>query len=198
MKQAEFESLLLVEVADRAAAEPDPPPGTDKCYGRPWLQLRDEMVACGAQTVAELRPDRITAFYYSTNPPVAGPLNAVKGLFASTDTTRGRTAHASPAERRAAIIGIVVLVALAVGLGVSMWTQGRPSAYQDGLSWARTWRTALTRPQSFPGCKLSYMASPESRQIERPGHGADFSAAGEPDDNYPQWRAGCESARSTY
>jgi hypothetical protein len=71
MKRAEFESLLFVEVADRAVAEPTPPPGTDKYYRRPWLQLRDEMVAGGALTVADLRGDRIVAFYHATQPPTA-------------------------------------------------------------------------------------------------------------------------------
>lgn len=81
MKQAEFESLLFVDVADRAAAEPTPPPGTDKYYRRPWLQLRDEMVASGAETVANLRADRIVAFYHSTQPANIGVKSIFTGLF---------------------------------------------------------------------------------------------------------------------
>jgi hypothetical protein len=80
MKQAEFESLLFVEVADRAAAEPTPRPGTDKYYRRPWLQLRDEMVAGDALTVADLRADRIVAFYHATQPANRGVKSIFKGL----------------------------------------------------------------------------------------------------------------------
>jgi hypothetical protein len=66
MEQAEFEALLFINVADRAAKEPASPTGKPKYYGRPWLQLRDEMVAGDALTVADLPPRRITAFYRST------------------------------------------------------------------------------------------------------------------------------------
>jgi hypothetical protein len=66
MDNAEFESLLFVDVADRAAGEAVPPHDKPKYYGRPWLQLRDEMVASGAPTVAELPAHRINAFYRST------------------------------------------------------------------------------------------------------------------------------------
>jgi hypothetical protein len=81
MKQSEFESLLFIEVADRAAAEPTPPPGADKYDRRPWLQLRDEMVANNAHTVGELRADRIVAFYHCTNSVTGGLLSAIRGLF---------------------------------------------------------------------------------------------------------------------
>jgi len=81
MKQAEFESLLFVDVADRAAAEPVPAPGTDKYYRRPWLRLGDEMVAGGAETVAELRAAQIVALYHSTQPANTGVKSTFKGLF---------------------------------------------------------------------------------------------------------------------
>ncbi len=58
-----------------------------KYYGRPWLQLRDEMIASEAKTVAELRADRIVAFYHSTNPPRRGLLTALRDLFVSTSST---------------------------------------------------------------------------------------------------------------
>jgi hypothetical protein len=83
MNQAEFESLLFVDVADRAAAEPAPPEDADKYYRRPWLQLRDEMIASNAQTVAALRADRIVAFYHSTNGADQGLLSALKSRFSS-------------------------------------------------------------------------------------------------------------------
>ena len=72
MTQAEFESLLFIDVADRAAAESSPPHGKPKYYGRPWLQLRDEMMASRAQTVAELPAKRIAAFYHATRPANGG------------------------------------------------------------------------------------------------------------------------------
>lgn len=81
MTQAEFESLLFIEVADRAAAEPPPPPGEPKYYGRPWLQLRDEMVASGAETVAALPAKRIAVFYQATRPANGGVKKMLKGLF---------------------------------------------------------------------------------------------------------------------
>jgi hypothetical protein len=81
MNQAEFKSLLIIDVADRAAAEPPAPPEESKYYRRPWLQLRDEMVASGAKTVAELRADRIAALYRATNASDRGPLSPIRRLF---------------------------------------------------------------------------------------------------------------------
>jgi hypothetical protein len=51
--------------------------------------------------------------------------------------------------------------------------------------------------QLFPGCKLSYMTTPESRHVNSYGR-SDIFGAGRPNDNYAKWRAGCESARSAY
>ena len=87
MKQAEFESLLFVDVADRAASERTPQPGEAKYYRRPWLQLRDEMVASGAKTVAELRADRIVAFYQSTSAADRGLLATLRNLFGGTPSS---------------------------------------------------------------------------------------------------------------
>jgi hypothetical protein len=84
MKQEEFESLLFIDVADRAAAEPAPPPDADKYYRRPWLQLRDEMIATDAKTVAELRADRIVAYYHSVNARGSGLLTALRDLLGSS------------------------------------------------------------------------------------------------------------------
>jgi hypothetical protein len=87
MNQAEFESLLFVDVADMAATEPTPQPGEAKYHRRPWLQLRDEMLASGAKTVAELRADRIAAFYQSTRAADQGLLRALRGLFGGTPSS---------------------------------------------------------------------------------------------------------------
>ena len=81
MTQAEFESLLFIEVADRAAAESPPPHGKPKYYGRPWLQLRDEMVASGAHTVADLPAKRITTFYQATLPGNGSARSILRRLF---------------------------------------------------------------------------------------------------------------------
>ena len=81
MTQAEFESLLFIDVADRAAAESSPPHGKPKYYGRPWLQLRDEMVASGARTVADLPAKRIAVFYYATRPGNGSAKRMLRGLF---------------------------------------------------------------------------------------------------------------------
>ena len=81
MTQAEFESLLFIDVADRAAAESAPPNDKPKYHGRPWLQLRDEMVASGARTIAELPAKRIAVFYHSTRPANGGAKKVLRGLF---------------------------------------------------------------------------------------------------------------------
>jgi hypothetical protein len=81
MKQAEFESLMFVEVADRAAVEPPPQPGTLTYYGRPWTQLRDEMVASGAMTVEGLPADRVAVFYRVTKSADEGTLSTLRSLF---------------------------------------------------------------------------------------------------------------------
>lgn len=81
MTQAEFESLLFIDVADRAAAESSPPHSKSKYYGRPWLQLRDEMAASGARTVAHLPAKRIAVFYYATRPGNGGAKRVLRGLF---------------------------------------------------------------------------------------------------------------------
>ena len=76
---AEFETLRFIDVADRAAAESPPPHGKPKYYGRPWRQLRDEMVASRAQTVAELPAKRIAVFSHATRPANGG--RRLGGLF---------------------------------------------------------------------------------------------------------------------
>jgi hypothetical protein len=87
MKQAEFKSLLFVDVVDRAAAEPASPPGESKYYRRPWLQLRDEMVDSGARTVGELRADRIRAFYRATSVADRGLLGSLRRAFGGTPSS---------------------------------------------------------------------------------------------------------------
>jgi hypothetical protein len=81
MKPEEFEALLFIEVADRAATEPPPEHGKPKHYGRPWTQLRDEMVASGAKTVHELSSSRILVFYQLTRPANGGALSSLRRFF---------------------------------------------------------------------------------------------------------------------
>ena len=81
MQQVEFESLLFVDVEEHAAAEHAPPEGKPKYHGRPWTKLRDEMLAAGAMSVAEL-PDRaIEVAYRSTKSADRGVRGALRGLF---------------------------------------------------------------------------------------------------------------------
>ena len=63
----EFESLLFVDVEERAAGEPVPPEDKPRYHGRPWSQMRDAMLAGGAATVAELPASAVAAFYRSTS-----------------------------------------------------------------------------------------------------------------------------------
>ena len=87
MNQAEFESLLFVDVADMAATEPTPQPGEAKYHRRPWLQLREEMLASGAKSVAELRADRVVAFYQLTRAADRGLLSSLRSLFGGTPSS---------------------------------------------------------------------------------------------------------------
>ena len=87
MNQAEFESLLFVDVADMAATEPTPQPDEAKYHRRPWLQLRDEMVDSGARTVGELRADRIRAFYRATSVADRGLLGSLRRAFGGTPSS---------------------------------------------------------------------------------------------------------------
>ena len=81
MQPAEFESLLFVDVQERAAAERTPPEGRPKYHGRPWTQLRDQMLASGARSVGELPERAIAAFYSSTGSVDRGVMGALKELF---------------------------------------------------------------------------------------------------------------------
>lgn len=81
MKQAEFESLLFVDVEERAAAEAAPEEGKPRYQGRPWTQLRDEMVASGSLTVGAVPPKQVVFFYRSTRSADGGVLTALRGLF---------------------------------------------------------------------------------------------------------------------
>jgi hypothetical protein len=81
MQQAEFESLLFVDVEENAAAERTPAEGGAKYDRRPWTELRDRMLASGALSVAELPERTIEGFYRSTGSANRGMVNALKGLF---------------------------------------------------------------------------------------------------------------------
>jgi hypothetical protein len=81
VKQAEFKSLLFVDVADRAASERAPAPGGSTYEGRPWSRLRDEMLAGGAESVGELRSSEVVVFYHLTQSASGGVLSAFRNLF---------------------------------------------------------------------------------------------------------------------
>jgi hypothetical protein len=81
MKRSEFDALLFVDVAERAAGEGAAPPSKPKYYGRPWSELRDEMVASGAKTVRELPARRIAVFYPKMVPANGGAKSIFRGLF---------------------------------------------------------------------------------------------------------------------
>jgi hypothetical protein len=81
MHKADFESLLFVDVEERAAAERTPPEGKPRYHGRPWTQLRDQMLASGAMSVGELPERTIAAFYRSTGSVDRGVMSALKELF---------------------------------------------------------------------------------------------------------------------
>jgi hypothetical protein len=66
MKRAAFESLLFVDVEEKAATEPAPQLDKPKYEGRPWSHLRDEMIARGSSTVVDLPANQIESFYGST------------------------------------------------------------------------------------------------------------------------------------
>jgi hypothetical protein len=58
--------IAISRAAPRGVGPPEQvPPLHPAYYGRPWTQLRDEMVASGAKTVKELKPRRIAVFYGS-------------------------------------------------------------------------------------------------------------------------------------
>ena len=81
MKQAEFESLMFIDVEERAAAEPAPEVGKPKYHGRPWTRLRDEMLASGSPTVADLPAKQIALFYRATKSTEGSVMSAFRGLF---------------------------------------------------------------------------------------------------------------------
>jgi len=83
MRQTEFESLMFVDVEARAAAEAGPRPGKPKYYGRPWTQLREEMVTSGAKTVGELSTNRVAVYYHSTKPADRSAVHRLRRLVAS-------------------------------------------------------------------------------------------------------------------
>jgi hypothetical protein len=80
-RQTDFESLMFVEVEERAEAEAGPPQGRPKYYGRPWTQLRDEMLASGARTVGQLSPNRIAVHYHSTRSAYGSVIDSLRRLF---------------------------------------------------------------------------------------------------------------------
>jgi hypothetical protein len=81
MQRVDFESLLFIDVEERAGAEPAPQPGHPKYHGRPWTRLRDEMVATGSRTVAELPPSKVRLSYRSTRSGDEGGTKFLRRLF---------------------------------------------------------------------------------------------------------------------
>jgi hypothetical protein len=79
-RQTDFESLMFVDVVERAGSEAGPPQGKPKYYGRPWTQLRDEMVASGARTVGQLSTNRVAVYYHSTRSAYRSVFDSLKRL----------------------------------------------------------------------------------------------------------------------
>jgi hypothetical protein len=85
-RQTDFESLMFTDVEKRAEGDAGPPQGKPKYYGRPWTQLRDEMLASGARTVGELSTNRIAVHYHSTGSAHSGLVDSLKRLFGTTSS----------------------------------------------------------------------------------------------------------------
>ena len=93
---SEFKSLPFVDVAARASFESgydrtpvwEPYPSNGK--PKHWLRLRDEMIASGAKTVADLPAERITAFYHSIESGDGSASSVFKRLFGGASTEQGR------------------------------------------------------------------------------------------------------------
>ena len=77
---------MFVDVEERAGAEAGPPQGKPKYYGRPWTQLRDEMLASGARTVGELSANRVAVYYHSTRSAYGSVIDSLKRLFGTTSS----------------------------------------------------------------------------------------------------------------
>jgi hypothetical protein len=78
---------MFVDVEERAGAEAGPLQGKPRYYGRPWSQLRDEMVASGARTVGELSTNRVAVYYHSTRIPYGSVIYALKRIFGAISST---------------------------------------------------------------------------------------------------------------
>jgi hypothetical protein len=85
-RQTDFESLMFVEVEERATGEAGPPQEKPKYYGRPWTQLRDEMLASGARTVGELSTNRVAVYYQSTSSAYGSVIGSLKRLFGTASS----------------------------------------------------------------------------------------------------------------
>ena len=80
MKRPAFESLLFVDVEDRAGVELAPQLDKPKYFGRPWSHLRDQMIANGSSIVVDLPAKQIESFYRSTQSSKSAK-NMFRGLF---------------------------------------------------------------------------------------------------------------------
>jgi hypothetical protein len=84
------------------------------------------------------------------------------------------------------IVGFIVVVAL-----IATLFKSPPNSFNDGVQWAKSSEAGVLL-QVFPGCSRDYMVS--SSEVADPNYDDDLVVgAGEPDDNYSRWRAGCES-----
>jgi hypothetical protein len=97
-------------------------------------------------------------------------------------------------ERRQGVVAISIIAAVILAIVVPIALH-KPNSYRDGVQWAQE-QEQLSGPlgQEFPGCDRSYMVASTTDQVtDFNDPKAYFTGAGEPGDNYPQWRAGCES-----
>jgi hypothetical protein len=84
MKRAAFESLLFVDVEEKAATEPARQLDKPKYFGRSWSHLRDEMIARGSSAVADLPANQIESFYRLTESSNSGK-GMFRGLFSGNN-----------------------------------------------------------------------------------------------------------------
>jgi hypothetical protein len=89
-RQTDFEALMFVDVEERAGGEAGPPQGEPRYYGRPWTQLRDEMLASGARTVGELSTNRVAVHYQSTRSAYGGVIDSLKRLLGTPSSAASK------------------------------------------------------------------------------------------------------------
>lgn len=104
--------------------------------------------------------------------------------------------HVSP-KVYAVLAFLVILVVALIVHGIQSLTR---TSYGDGRNWVLQYEYGYhfmigKQLEVFPGCKYEYMASRGFVQTPQSIFNDSVQGAGEPGDNYAQWRKGCLSAR---